>query len=82
MIEKHTFYVIHIPEVMWGDVDDIAPGYFSQERGGTYARNLGLARRYTKLGAERMLAKEKMLCPDGGAEIQKVDAVYFIEEEK
>jgi len=26
-----------------------------------------------------MLAKEKMLCPDGNAEIRKVEATYFVE---
>ena len=82
MIERHTFYVIHLPKVNWGlslDEDDFGPGYFSQERGGTYAKDLGLARRYTKLGAARMLAKEKMLCPKGNAEMRKVEATYFME---
>lgn len=82
MIEQHTFYVIYLPEVNWGlslDEDDFGPGYFSQERGGTYAKDLGLARRYTKLGAARMLAKEKMLCPKGNAEMRKVEATYFME---
>ena len=51
MIERHTFYVIRIPKVDWGN--EISEGYFSERRDGTYAKDLGLARRYTKVGAER-----------------------------